>query len=322
MGMAVGTSGTSQLRVLVVYDMEGLSGVDRQAMTTCDDSTAYAAGQDRLVADVNAVIEGLVSAGATSIQVIDRHGSWCDDDLPPSRLDARATFVDERSATLAARIAQRQWDAVALVGAHASPGWNGFLEHTGSFGMERILNGVSVSESELFGLQFGAGGIPVIFASGDDRLAVQLKERMPWVVTAIVKDATGRGTARLRAPQAARAELVSQVQAAVGQRDRARTVALLPPFTGAYKAVWPLSLERLSAIPGVDISAGLVRVEGASPREVNNAIDRIGGIVAALHTSRTHWEAVMRDGTVDLFRRRLFRAQWHDGPPVNGSSPR
>src|SRR4051794_5946165 len=48
------------LRVLIIYDMEGLSGVDRIAMVNCAERAAYAIGQDRLAADVNAVVEGLV----------------------------------------------------------------------------------------------------------------------------------------------------------------------------------------------------------------------------------------------------------------------
>src|SRR3954465_7117027 len=60
------------LRVLITYDMEGLSGVDRIAMVNCANRSAYARGQDRLAADVNAVVEGLVAAGVAKIEVIDR----------------------------------------------------------------------------------------------------------------------------------------------------------------------------------------------------------------------------------------------------------
>lgn len=86
------------LRVLIIYDMEGLSGIDRLAMTRCSFPPEYAAGQDRLVADVNAVIEGVAAAGVATIDVIDRHGSGCDEtpDLPAARLDRRARYVDER----------------------------------------------------------------------------------------------------------------------------------------------------------------------------------------------------------------------------------
>ena len=310
------------LRVLIIYDMEGLSGIDRHAMTSCEDLASYGKGQDRLAEDVNAVVEGLVAAGVGKIEVIDRHGSGCDTtpDLPASRLHPRATYVDETSDALFTRITQRQWDAVALVGGHASPGHNGFLEHVGSFGIERIINGVSVSESEQQGLLAGSGGIPIIFASGDDRLGAQLKERMPWVTFVETKRATSRTSAALRPLTAVRADLISYAKLAVASRERAKTITLLPPFTGAYKPVYPLTLEPLGAIPGFDISTGLIRVTASNPRELNDAINRISNLVASVHTADAHWAAVSGDAKLDRFRGSLFMAQWRAGSPEKGSS--
>lgn len=314
---------TSPLRILIIYDMEGLSGIDRHGMTTCDDPASYAAGQDRLVEDVNAVVQGLVASGVAKIEVIDRHGSGCDEtpDLPASRLHPRASHVDETNGALFTRITQRQWDAVALVGAHASPGHNGFLEHVGSFGIERIINGVSVSESEQQALVVGSEGIPIIFASGDDRLGEQLRERMPWVTFVAVKRATSRSSAALRPPEAVRADLIAFAKVAVASRDRAKTITLLPPFTGAYRPVFPLTLEPLGAIPGIDISAGLIRVTGANPREVNLAINRIGVLVASVFTADAHWEVVKHDKKLDRYRDSVFMVRWHASSPAKRASP-
>src|ERR1700693_4926324 len=46
-------------RILLDYDMEGISSVDRLSMTACNKSDDYARGVSGLVADVNAVIDGL-----------------------------------------------------------------------------------------------------------------------------------------------------------------------------------------------------------------------------------------------------------------------
>jgi D-amino peptidase len=262
-------------------------------------------------------VEGLAAAGVGTIDVIDRHGSGCDEttDLPAARLDSRARFVDERAAALFTRITQRSWDAVALVGGHASPGRNGFLEHTGSFGIDRIINGVSVSESEQQATIFGTVGIPIIFASGDDRHGAQLKERLPWVTFVEVKRAISRTAAASRAAPDVRAALVEQVKVAVARRDRARAVVLVPPFTGAYRPVWPNTLEPLKAIPGVDISAGEFRVSGATPRDVNEAINRIANVVNSVGTASAYWEYVGDDARRDRFRDSLFMVRWSEGPP-------
>ena len=318
------TSASAALRMLIIYDMEGLSGVDRLGMTKCSDAAAYAAGQDRLVADVNAVVEGLTRGGVASIDVIDRHGSGCDaaPDLPKTRLDRRARELDERARSLFDRVTQHEWDAVALVGAHASPGHAGFLEHVGSFGIVRIINGVSVSESEQQALLFGGQGIPVIFASGDDRYAAQMRDRMPWIMIVEVKRATSRTSAELRPATDVRAELIAQAKAAVAGRDRAMTIAVVPPLTGAYRPVWPNSLDLLTAIPGLDVSSGEIRVSGANLRGVNEAINRVATLVNSIQTADAYWEAVKDDEARDRFRDSLFMARWSVGPAVRKPPPR
>jgi D-amino peptidase len=301
--------------VLVIYDMEGLSGVDRLEMTQCADSVSYAAGQDRLVADVNAVIEGLAAAGAVEIGVIDRHGSGCQEpDLPPPRLDRRATAVREGSGFNA--IAQGTYDAVALVGGHASPGWGGFLEHVGSFGIERIIKGRSVSESEQQALAFGNRGIPIVFASGDDRLRAQLLERMPWVTFVEVKRATSRTAAALRPAAEVWAALTAQAKLALDRRANAKALALVPPFTGAFRPVWPESLELLSAIPGLDIRDGMIRVSGATGRELNDAINKVQRLVASFWWAEAFWEAAKREPKLERFADSLFMVRWQAGPPA------
>jgi len=303
--------------------MEGISGIDRLAMTKCEFAADYAAGQEYLVDDVNAVVEGLVAAGVSTIEVIDRHGSGCDDipDLPTTRLHPKARMVDEKSQPLFERTKQRQWDAVVLVGAHTGPGRNGFLEHVGSFGIERILNGVSISESDQSALINGLFGIPIIFASGDDRLREQFSERMPWVAFVEVKRATSRSSAVPLAPARVRAALFDSARAAVQRRNAAKTVELVPPLTGAYKPVWPLTLEPLSALPGYDISEGLVRVTGANLGALNMAINRISVLVAGAHTANAFWEAASRNKELDRFRDSLFMAQWLEGPPSKKPVP-
>ena len=318
------TPASGALRMLIIYDMEGLSGLDRLEMTKCSSAAAYKAGQERLVADVNAVVEGLAAAGVASIDVIDRHGSGCEPalDLPKNRLDRRARELDEKARPLFDRITQREWDAVALVGAHASPGHDGFLEHVGSFGIERIINGVSVSESEQQALVFGGRDIPVIFSSGDDRYAAQMRDRMPWIAVVEVKRATSRTSAQLRPAADVRAELIAQARLAVAGRDRAKTPALLPPFTGAYRPVWPNSLEALTAIPGLDVSSGEIKVSGANLRELNAAIGRIANLVNSVQTADLYWEAVKDDEARDRFRDNLFMVRWRAGPPAPKPSPR
>src|SRR3989304_1618222 len=63
------------LRVLVLHDMEGLSGQDDPRTFDFDHPDRYAEGREHLVGDVNSVIAGLFAGGANSVHVVDGHGS-------------------------------------------------------------------------------------------------------------------------------------------------------------------------------------------------------------------------------------------------------
>lgn len=66
------------IKVLVLYDMEGVSGATHWRQTNFRHPTEYAEGRRSLTADVNAAISGLRAAGATEILVVDGHGSQND----------------------------------------------------------------------------------------------------------------------------------------------------------------------------------------------------------------------------------------------------
>src|SRR5687767_10666380 len=70
---AVKAASGSKPRVLLIHDMEGLAGQDNP-YSFLYGHPLYPVGQRLLVADVNAVIEGLFAGGAASVVVADGHG--------------------------------------------------------------------------------------------------------------------------------------------------------------------------------------------------------------------------------------------------------
>lgn len=140
-----------------------------------------------------------------------------------------------------------------LVGMHAGGGSGGFLAHTGTFGGERIVNGISVNESDIFALQFGARGIPIIFASGDDYLHRQISERLPWVFYVEVKRATSPAQAELRRDDQVRTELRDGAKSALEHRSQAKAVRLVAPFTGGFRPLPLLRIDPLVDVPGIVI---------------------------------------------------------------------
>ncbi len=221
------------LRILIYHDMEGLSGQDDPTSFEFG-KPLYATGRELLVGDVNAVIEGLFEGGADEVHVVDGHGSGNPDpDLLLDRLDPRAemTFRDAAFDAYGDLPEPARFDAIAVVGMHAKTGSGGFASHTFTLGMDILFNGRSITETELIAFSWGRYDTPVIFGSGDDRLAADL-ETMPWIEFVTVKTATSASTAELRPIDEARADLRAGAARAVRNLAAARAMRLTAPGDG------------------------------------------------------------------------------------------
>ena len=244
------------ISILVLHDMEGLSGEDDPNQFRFG-KPAYPRGQELLVGDVNAVIEGLFAGGATEVQVVDGHGSGNPEpDVRTDLLNPRATqvFRDQTFDAYFDLPETAQFDAVAVVGMHAKTGSHGFASHTFTLGIELQVNGQSITETELVALSWGRFGTPVIFASGDDRLAADL-ETMPWIEYVTVKTATSASTADLRPIDEARADLTAAAKRAVENLANARVMQVSTPLAATLRAVPPANLSVLGGVPGIDYDA-------------------------------------------------------------------
>src|SRR5713226_8039998 len=141
-------------KVLILYDMEGVSGITRQSYTTIT-SPDYAQGRKWLTSDVNAAIRGLKAGGAGPVWIVDGHGSGnsAEPDLLLGGMDPRATFdfrereFDQYSTGIDASVA-----AIVCIGMHARARTEGFLAHTYSYEPAFRVNGVDISESHIVAL--------------------------------------------------------------------------------------------------------------------------------------------------------------------------
>lgn len=247
------------LKVLILYDMEGLSGVDDPTSFLFGDPK-YPEAQTRLIEDVNSVVAGLFQGGATSVDVVDAHGSGNQaPDLSPERLDPRAKFV-RRDSDFDPYIALSKagaYDAVAVVGMHAKDGSRGFAAHTYTIGVSFGLNGRNITETEIVALSFGEVGTPVIFAAGDDKLRENLSG-MPWLHYVEVKQSLDARTVRLVPVDTAHKAMVAKAAAAVRGLESAKVMKLHRATNVSVKAVPPADLSVLEGIPGIAYSDNAV----------------------------------------------------------------
>jgi len=204
-------------KVLVIYDMEGISGVIAPEYERYG-AREYPQGRESLTADVNAAIRGLKAGGAGAIWVEDGHGSGNDQepDILIDKMDKGARFdfrdypYDPYSTGIDASI-----DAVVCIGMHARARTQGFMAHTYTFDVAWNLNGVDLTESHIVAISAARWGIPVIMVSGDNVLAEQLRPDFPELEYAVVKrtkslssaEAIPRDEADRRIENAARAAM-------------------------------------------------------------------------------------------------------------------
>jgi D-amino peptidase len=266
------------VRVLVLHDMEGLSG--QSDPRTFDFGTEqYPHGQELLAADLNAVIDGLYAGGATEVHVVDGHGSGNPaPDVRRDLLDPRAQQVLRDTAFDAYfdLVAPNAYDAVAVVGMHAKTGSRGFASHTFTLGIGILINGQAITETELVGLSWGRQGIPVIFASGDDRLAQDLGT-MPWIEFVTVKRALSADSAE---PRPAGAE-----RAVRNLRDgKTRSMHVRTPIAATLRAVPPADLSLLDSVPGIAYADSGVTFTSADMHAAYRGLVKLVGVATRGYT--------------------------------------
>ncbi|MGH9334859.1 MAG: M55 family metallopeptidase, partial [Vicinamibacteria bacterium] len=319
------------LRVLVLHDMEGLSGQDDPRTFEFDEPEHYAKGREYLVGDVNAVIAGLFEGGADEVHVVDGHGSGNPEpDLLLDRLDPRAQMVfrEEPFRQYVDLVEPPVYDAVAVVGMHAKTGSRGFASHTFTLGMDILLNDRAITETELVGFSFGRAGIPVIFGSGDDRLAADL-ETMPWIEFVTVKKATSASTAEARPVDEVRTELKARAKRALEKRAEAKVMKIEGPIQATLRTVPPASLQVLEGVPGINYKEETVTFEARDFQEAYDGLIELIGVATTPYSrilieslrSTPDGEKVLDEYSTKLVGRWLDYESGRWSPPAPAPPP-
>jgi D-amino peptidase len=265
--LSLGFSQQKPLKVLVLYDMEGVSGASSVRHTDFGAEPEYTESRKSLTADVNAAIAGLKAAGATEIIVVDGHGSGNSKEpdvfeaelLPPAKMIAR-----DRSFDIYMDSYDQSFDAIVAVAMHAGAGNpEGFLSHTYTIeDVQYRVNGTPFNESMILAMGAARFRIPLIMVSGDDQLEKEIKRYLPWVKYAAGKKAVGR----TKAEPFARDEVSRRIERAAREAllglDSAR---LFEGFVGPYRFALTFQDESqastVARLQGAELLADSVSVQ-------------------------------------------------------------
>jgi D-amino peptidase len=261
------------MNVYVSVDIEGISGVVHADMMMPGEKE-YDRGRRLMTGDANAVIEGLVAAGATTILVNDGHGPMRNlliEELHPAALLISGTG-DAKEACQLEGADEQPFDAAVFVGYHAMAKARPAIHpHTiaGIAVAELRINGRPHGETGINAAVLGSLGIPTVLVAGDQTTTAEARAFLgDGIETVTVKQARGRNAAICRPPAATRPELTSAATRAL------QGAAAIPCYVP--EAPWRMELdlntlaqaERASRTAGVErLASQTLLIGGATPWE-------------------------------------------------------
>jgi D-amino peptidase len=218
------------MRVHIISDMEGVSGIVKWEQTTGGDPM-YEEGRRLYTEEINAAVRGAKAAGAKEIVVMDCHGAgkgWSFNSLIPEALDPACEFVVQDMWTEYTGFLEEGCDAALFVGMHAMAGTpDGVMNHTvsGQLWQNLWFNGTLVGETGINAAFCGTWGCPVLLVTGDEAACREGRALLgEGLTTVAVKKGLGEQSARNVAPRRAR-KLIE-----AGARDALRDLSAVRPY--------------------------------------------------------------------------------------------
>jgi D-amino peptidase len=190
--------------VYIIADMEGLAGVVRNATEMRPVSRGGSPQHERfrqeLTDEVNALIAGARTAGATQFIVNEGHGGTLFRNILVDKLDPEAILIRGYPKPIVMSTGLNPMvDAMMIVGAHANAGSPGVISHNFAFDSFTV-NGKALNEAGIAAFIGGEMGIPMALASGDDALTAETRDMLGPLETVTVKTVFSRSAAAVLPP--------------------------------------------------------------------------------------------------------------------------
>lgn len=254
------------LRVFISSDMEGTAGVVDWGQCLLGEPE-YEHYRTLLQNEVNAAIEGALSAGASEFLVNDSHSKM--QNLRPDRLTGRARYLSGRHKPLyMMQGLDASFAAIFFVSYHGSMSTSSPLSHTYNPRAiaEVTLNGAVAGESGINSLFALGTGVPVVLTTGDDVTAAESAQFNPATRTAAVKTAVTRFAADSMHPDDACELIRTEAEAAIRNLASATLPQIELPATLAVTFRNADLAEMASWLHGVErVARTSVAITGDDP---------------------------------------------------------
>jgi D-amino peptidase len=243
------------LKLYVSGDMEGVAGVCAwQQVDARSPHAEYPTFQRFYTRELVNAIEGAREGGANDVLLNDSHGPMRNvllDDIPA---EVRIIFGNRKPFSMV-QGADSAFDGAFFIGYHGGAGdADAVLCHTytPSVVYEVRINGVRCTEATINAGLLGYYGVPVLLVSGDRTTVEGVREQMPWVRGAIVKESIGNFACDSLTPQAAQRLIRREAQAAVEGRAAAQLYRFESPIVLDVQLVTAAQAHLVAGIPGFE----------------------------------------------------------------------
>jgi D-aminopeptidase len=267
--------------------MEGIAGIEDYGECLPSHPAAYARGRRQMTDEVLVAIEALRAGGAETISVGDWHmvGTNIERERMPDGVEVRP-IADLALAKAAPSMtkAHGPLDAVVMIGHHArTPSPKGFCSHTFIWEMEVLLDGESLSETQVYAQALAVEGIPILVAAGDRWLLEEMGEGELGSARLVrTKEGQGRARASSIPPADAHAELRKAIADALAEPRK-------PPPTRNYPAELVVKVEGKEIARTTVSSAGDLLTEIATvfrTSQVSREYRQLAKLLPSDHDSR------------------------------------
>ena len=229
--LAVPSPAAERIKIYVMTDLEGVSGVFKFDQTREKDSPLNIQACEYFMGDLAAVVRGLRDGGAAEVVVVDGHGSQA---VIPHLMEPGAKYVTGKPKGAGSWSLDESYAGIVQFGTHAMKGTpDGVLNHTQSSKSENRYwyNGVESGEIAQFALVAGHYGVPTILVSGDVAACREATKFFgPECVTVAVKEGVSREAAILYPFEETRRALYEGAKKAVAAIPKCKPYVLEMPI--------------------------------------------------------------------------------------------
>lgn len=258
------------MKIFISVDMEGVASVTHSDHIKME-GTEYEMARKWMTAETNAAIDGIWDVGPADVVVADGHGYM--HNLLPDELREEVFLVGgSPRPLLQLEGLDDSFDAVIFVGYHARAGDPvGNLAHTyvGKIVYEIRLNGSPVSEATFNAGVAGHFGVPVALVAGDDALADEVQETLPWAERVITKWSISVYAARNLTPKASQKQIRASAKRALERLQEMKPKTFKAPISLEVEFLKPIYAQLAGGIPGsTRVDGTTVSYEGADMVEL------------------------------------------------------